>query len=641
MDLPAGAALHALDPRRPYKPLDVGEAGVVASVNDRGRLVYVGQAHPEHGVVTLTATSAFPEERRFDAAAVRRYRWRLAARTAASFGLTTGNVPGGSAAARSGGQRSSASLIEHAIPVTRLTGSPAAVITFVPHPHDADGLRGVVQVVVGSPPRCLRWRGALRLERGVFPELTETDPLPQVPTSPSFRTAGTELTVYDPTLRWAVALSGDLSPETRLMRRSDRVHFDVPLRPNGSVVALGLGCGPTEALEAAHGLASKGEALLEAELERWRARWSGWPEVGRLHALARRGVSYVMACCAVPVGEATCLVTDHRILPLAWTRDGYFMARALLDWFRAARSREAVGLVRRHLTWLFEVAERPEGWWARSHLVGGQRKDRAFQLDQQLYPLLELTEYVELTGDGDPLVRYRQGIDEVLRAVEAQRARGACLFASEETPADDALDLPYQTSNQILAWWTFSRLHAAGVGGGRLRLLAASVSEDVRRHQVVATETGTRIFAYATDLAGRALLYHDANDLPMALAPSWGFCPSTDPVWRATVKFAFSTANPGFFTGPRGGLGSRHTPGPWPLGHLQSHMVAESTGDTEQRKVAEQRLLDSALWDGSLPEANDPGSGRPRSRPWFAWPGAVLASALFRLLPMQGNEQLV
>ena len=50
------------------------------------------------------------------------------------------------------------------------------------------------------------------------------------------------------------------------------------------------------------------------------------------------------------------------------------------------------------LAWLFEVADRPEGWWARSHLVGGQRKDQAFQLDQQLYPLLELLDYREAAG---------------------------------------------------------------------------------------------------------------------------------------------------------------------------------------------------------------------------------------------------
>jgi meiotically up-regulated gene 157 (Mug157) protein len=46
--------------------------------------------------------------------------------------------------------------------------------------------------------------------------------------------------------------------------------------------------------------------------------------------------------------------------------------------------------------------------------------------------------------------------------------------------------------------------------------------------------------------------------LPLALARARGFRRANDSIWRATVDFAFSPANPRFFAGETGGLGSRH-----------------------------------------------------------------------------------
>jgi uncharacterized protein len=138
-----------------------------------------------------------------------------------------------------------------------------------------------------------------------------------------------------------------------------------------------------------------------------------------------------------------------------------------------------------------------------------------------------------------------------------------------------------------------------------------------------------RRWAYATD--GRALrvAYHDANDLPVALAPLWGFCSPDDAGWRATMDFAFSTANPGFYQGPRGGLGSRHTPGPWTLGDVQAWIRARVETDDVSAAAALDRLAAVAFEDGMLPEAYSV-TLEPdvRIRHWFAWPGAALGALL-------------
>ena len=91
--------------------------------------------------------------------------------------------------------------------------------------------------------------------------------------------------------------------------------------------------------------------------------------------------AYALGCCALDVAEdQTCVVTDHRLLPLSWTRDAYFVVLPLLLHGEPGSVEEDV--VRRHLNWLFGAA-RAEGPWMRSHLTGGQIKDPGLQADRR------------------------------------------------------------------------------------------------------------------------------------------------------------------------------------------------------------------------------------------------------------------
>ena len=138
---------------------------------------------------------------------------------------------------------------------------------------------------------------------------------------------------------------------------------------------------------------------------------AGRPEAGplstRLHVPARLrprlsslidGVlDYVLGCTALTVASGErCILTDHRLLQLSWTRDAYYQALLLL----AARHIEprALTVVAEHLRWLWVRCDRGANGWARSHLPNGAVKDRAFQADQQLYPVLELLDYREVAG---------------------------------------------------------------------------------------------------------------------------------------------------------------------------------------------------------------------------------------------------
>jgi hypothetical protein len=340
-------------------------------------------------------------------------------------------------------------------------------------------------------------------------------------------------------------------------------------------------------------------------------------------------LGYVLGCTALAVvpGER-CVVTDHRLLQLSWTRDAYYQALLLL----AARHLEprALPVVAEHLRWLWFRCDRAGGWM-RSHLPNGAVKDQAFQADQQLYPVLELLDYREAAGAWPEAPAGRAGWGEVVaeawRALPIDPELG--LVPGEENPADDPASLPYLLSTQVLLWRTATRLgaHAGELGlPDRALAEAADTARIAIRDRFACPGPFGGQWAYETDGRGRSRRYHDANDLPTALAPLWGLCPPDDPQWSATMRFALDPANPGWSPGRWGGLGSAHTPGTWPLGDIQEWVAASLLGDIGRAERTLDRLLAVAAPDGLLPETYDSGTGRWLARPWFAWPGATLAA---------------
>jgi len=604
---------RALNLTAGYKPLDYGAGGVNGSIDRDGRITAISAYHPVHGYVTLTAASPFPEDQRYNPQAVRAYRTSLV--DIAGFGLHFVSPI----------IKREAWLIEDAIPCIRLTlegGVTAEAITFVPE----DNPVGVVQWWRFSEAgRFAYLAGRLSLQRCAYTQLTEGGPIPMPSIQTKIYAQRTGMVGLENTdLGWAVALSGAGCTE----RDDGSVQFlSEPNSPDAAqeaVLVCGLGLTPADAAANFQTLGSSDPpTMLRTTHDSWRKRWQGWQHDDHpLDLLLRRGLVYGLHCC-VPVNEdAICIITDHQLLPLSWNRDAFYVALALLRW----RS-DMAQLVRRHLLWMFEVAERPGGLWGRSYLATGRVKDPAFQLDQQLFPLLELAEYVEATGDLELWARLRRPVKQIVDAICSRELPCKGLFPTDETPGDDPVDMPYHLSSHLLLWHTFGKL-AVVIGDDGLSGVVTRVYKAVWR-DFVADCDGRRLFAYLTDGAGRHQLYYDANDLPLALAPAWGFCPADHPVWRATIEFAFSRHNKGgYYPGPYGGLGSVHTPVPWPLGDVQAYIVARLMGDRDAEQTAVERLTTVAQQDGALSEAYSAVTGEVVSRHWFAWPGAALALCL-------------
>ncbi|KAH8815979.1 Six-hairpin glycosidase-like protein [Xylogone sp. PMI_703] len=389
-----------------------------------------------------------------------------------------------------------------------------------------------------------------------------------------------------------------------------------------------------------------------------------------LSLIIRRNFGYILHSCTFPIGDdAICFITDHVALPLGWNRDNYWQIRFFLDVNQnlddlvhlkslEGYSNKIRYYVKGHLTWVFNKAKRPHGYWHRSYLANGAPKDGpVFQLDQQCYPLLELCDFFQqFPAELTFVQKILKGdtISSVLRMLENHRDSVTGLYRTDETPADDMVEYPFHFSSHILLWYTITRLsmlyscfpEMEEISISRLEHIGSRIKTATLRHFISKQpQTGNMVFAYLTDGHGKHTFYHDANDVPTLFAPDWNFIdtPELEVIWNQTMMFGLSPVNEGGFypDGKFGGLGSIHTRGPWPLGYAQEFIYGNLSGNVKLRDDAWRKIQGSMFWDGLFPEAVDCDTGDCVSKAWFSWPGSMIASALLRFSLKPAKKALI
>lgn len=596
-----------------FKPLDVGNGSLAASFGRAtGALLSLLVPHPRHGAVELSAAPPFDERHRGDPAETRRHRARL---TEDRFGcLRLEGVEGGPFRATEVDLGDPRRPVWHGlIGETRVRASATADAAGIAMAWEAGDEAGPL------PPLRLRFEG--RLDRPALAEITETDPPAPSGATTILQANGSRLVVASPEL--AASFTFDAGSGTWSVVGSEAV-LDVAPRRSG-------GGGTIAAVRCASELAIAPPAVADPAA-------APEPPIGdAMRPIVARALAYVRGCTALATSpDERVILADHRILPLSWTRDAYFQALLLL-------ARDGPGDRRRvadHLRWLWRRCDRPDGRWVRSHHADGRPKDLAFQADQQLYPMLELADFWRRCGTLPDGVAWSREVARAWSAALGEVDPTSGLLACAENAADDLAPEPFLASSQVVLWYAARRMAEMARAGalalkeGDLRAVAERTHAAFGRSLI-----GSGRWAYAGNGAGRQVEYHDANDLPTALAPLWGFCPADDPAWRATMDWAFSPANPGYVAGDQGGLGSRHTPGAWTLGDVQQWIVARTVGGEEAGRMALERLRAAAFDDGMLPEAYSAGGPDIRIRHWFAWPGAAIGA--FLVLDARGELESV
>jgi len=609
------------DPTSPsVKPRDLGNGRVCASFAPDGGWLSLGSAHPVHGFVELNGLPRFDPSWRGDPVAVRRYRALMVEDRYTFLRVESAGVV----------------QVEASVSATE----PAIAASYQIDRVDRD-----------NRPVVIHFRG--RLDRHAYAEITDVSPLASLNATNRLWVTGSQLRVEAPNLPATATITvhatdGHADGWTRVDSRGAEMVVDWG---DADQMRITMTC----SLDTHQTRLTPAPDVREGERRALQpAGGSGHLRVPptlrpRLAGIVRDTIAYILGCTALRVAEREiCIVTDHRILPLSWTRDAYYQALLLLC--AARREPRAARTVADHLRWLWYRSRDSSGSWMRSHLTNGPVKDHGLQADQQLYPILELCDYRRVTGSWpDPATGPAQACPEpaagqvhacaepastwgriVAKAwTQLPRDQRTGLLASQENPADDPSGMPYTLSTQILYWYTAVRLHEwqseLDLGALTVAATARRIKTAFEQHFTVAGPFGTQ-WAYESDLRGGRRLYNDANDLPTALAPLWGFCAPNAPQWAATMRYTFSEHNAAYHAGAYGGLGSAHTPGTWPLGDIQRWVAASLLGHHDQADAAISRLTEIAADDGLLPETYDSDTGAWQARHWFAWPSAALGA---------------
>jgi hypothetical protein len=612
----ASTPTAAGNPKAASKPVDVGNGRLAASfAANAPALLSLLLYQPDHGVAELSAMPPFDEARRGQPDYVRDYRRLMTSDRFACLELET-----------SDGQRATAERIDLSDPERPTWHGHIGAATFAAYAfsdahaivvnwHVTEADRAATDRPPAAQPQpALRLRFAGLLDRPTLAEITELDaPLPTGSVT-TLKVDGSRLHV-EASLPARLTLDAG---EGEWRTDGASAWLDLPPRP-GRTRTVTVRCTATDNPNAGAAPSRRPDDL---------------PLAGPAARMVARALAYVRGCTALRTApDEVAILTDHRILPLSWTRDAYYQAVLLL----ATGQPQDDQLVADHLRWLWRRCERPEGRWLRSHHANGVPKDLAFQADQQLYPMLELADYWRGHGQLPAGVDWRAEVPRAWAAAITELDPATGLIATAENAADDPAPAPFIGASQVLLWCAALRLaeladaQPLDLDGDELRAVARAARTGFDRHLV-----RDDVWLYASDAAATHVRYHDANDLPVALAPLLGFCAADDAGWQQTMAFAFSPANPGYFAGERGGLGSAHTPNPWTLGEIQAWLWARSVGDETAMAAAIDRLAGVSFDDGMLPEAYS-ATCEPdvRIRHWFAWPGAALGALL--LLDARGE----
>jgi hypothetical protein len=639
------------------KPLDIGCGRLTASIDPNGLFCSMNGYHSKQGYITCSSLPPFSNEKWYNSDDVRSYRKRIAGEIRgdsepAGFGVIP--VPADEAfeTRRFVDEDGNAGIYYVGNELQVFSVYRAAVIRNTPvivqslFIHNRSTIDQEVRIQIG---------GTLSLKRCAYGQLTEGGPIPMPASTNRIAAEGNAIHIVNEHLPAKIEICGFEEGRPISLQAfagvfgepTNYTHFHTILAGQGNahpltfiyqmVEDVNAGTDPETLLEALKVGREAGAPFMKAMAKGLLASDSEQAEA--IQFIVKRNIQYITSCCSVPtVEDAYCIITDHQLLPLSWNRDAYYMMKLLMEASKQERmtsvpERERLlTIVKGHLLWMFEQAQRPQRYWGRAYLTNGYCKDAVFQLDQQCYPLLELVEYFEWTGDRDTVVRVLPTVNKIIDMILQHKHEERWVFLTGETPADDEVEYPFHFSSQVLAWRTFQRLQALN---DQFRFSNEAFGEWAERIRTTCLQSfktqhmGKTLFAYLTDLEGNYSIYHDANDLPTVLAPMWGFCEKEDPVWRNTMEFSFTASNQGgYYEGAFAGLGSVHTPCPWPLGDAQEMLFRWLIQDEAGRDEVLSKLLRIVQWDGLFSEAVHQETGRVESRHWFSWPGAFISTVL-------------
>jgi uncharacterized protein len=325
---------------------------------------------------------------------------------------------------------------------------------------------------------------------------------------------------------------------------------------------------------------------------------------------------------------------DERLYPVTsrsplHPRCGTFNERDALLWALPALLLVDAGLVRDLILRCFEQFSHRPGDALR--YVDGGVLEPGFTLDQWCGYVLSVAAYVETTGDNglldEPIV-----ID-VLRELEnglyTKLHPEIFLAETERLPSGDAPDHRFTTYGNALVHAVFralTRLRGEESAEGKRSHAAAEEIASAIWRRCVADVDGLPVLAFSTDLGDAASVYDDPAG-SLQLLPHYGFCETSEPVWRNTVEFLRSPRYRLWLGDqPYAGLAARSAP---TLANTAA-LCADLLGLRREEALRLMRKLADVL--GSAATHYDPASGKAAGSPHDAALAGFIAWSLHRAL---------
>ena len=377
---------------------------------------------------------------------------------------------------------------------------------------------------------------------------------------------------------------------------------------------------------------------VEAACAAWRHDWACLETLATpdplLTAGLKRSAIYAQAMLpTIDAAQEAAGLSDHVEWPVDCARDCFHVASAMLLL--------KPELARRHLAFYFLDAI-PRSGPGKSYVPTGESRGHreARLLDLASYPLWELWRYWRATGD-DAFVarpRVRQTVLEMVDQVASWRDPRTDMFTSTERSSDERCVYPLFVPGNAMFVTVLERMAEIArelwrddAAAGRMSGLAERARRGILHHATVDDARFGRMFAFEVGGPGQVLLY-DQADMPNLLSlPRFGFCRPDDPVYRNTVRFAYSERNQGYRGTADGKYrqlcdGSKTMPfSPWPLGAL-GQLMSGAVSPAEAAHLLDW-LRDAFTPALQLPEISDKHTARPVQRYWFGWPTAALLIA--------------
>lgn len=262
-----------------------------------------------------------------------------------------------------------------------------------------------------------------------------------------------------------------------------------------------------------------------------------------------------------------------------------------------------------------------------SRYIDGTVLEPGFELDELCAPVVALSAYVEATGDRDILDEpcFLDGVGRIQRRLATKRHPEIALYETFLQPTDDTRVYPYLTYDNMLVWYSLTKL--AALYGSRYPQKKKAWLEEAERVKkaiyahCVREKDGEKMFAWSVDLNGGWDVY-DEPPGSLLLLPHYGFCEMTDPIWIHTVNIIRRKDYPFSFADcPIAEIGCPHAPYPWVLSIANSLL----SGREEQAK---KHLALAQMDNGIACESIDPYTGESRTGDAFATCAGFLAYAI-------------